>query len=53
MKPSLAQRLYDWSDRFREWDNRRGDFVWKRSPVGWVASKVHKWVYSHCDIIPF
>ena len=50
---SLAQRLYDWSCKYRDWDNHKQDFFFVRTPIGWIAKLIHDWIYDHCDIIPF
>lgn len=50
---NTAQKLYDWSGRFKAWDNRRREFVWPKTPIGWFAKILNEWIYYHFDIIPF
>jgi hypothetical protein len=49
---SIAQKLYDWADKYREWDGNGWD-TWKPGPVGWFAKRMRAWVYRHFDVVPF
>lgn len=47
----IEQRIFDWTTKHMEWN---GDsYVGKRGPVGWIAKRLHDWIWHHCDVIPF
>jgi hypothetical protein len=50
---SLAQRLFDWADKYRgDYDPFREVWTWP-GLMGWFAKRLNDWIYDHYDIIPF